>query len=108
MAEETRGGDSLAAPLRKLGIFPKTVVQMISVGEESGTLPEMLLKVADIEERHMRALISDGEKHRRRCGASSLASDARVVETLTGRLGTARLIPGHASRSSAAAVRRAD
>jgi type II secretory pathway component PulF len=55
VAEETRGGDSLAAPLRKLGIFPKTVVQMISVGEESGTLPEMLLKVADIEERHMRA-----------------------------------------------------
>ena len=55
VAEETRGGDSLAAPLRKLGIFPKTVVQMISVGEESGTLAEMLLKVADIEERHMRA-----------------------------------------------------
>jgi type II secretory pathway component PulF len=54
VAEETRGGDSLAAPLRKLGIFPKTVVQMISVGEESGMLPEMLLKVADIEERHMR------------------------------------------------------
>ena len=55
VAEETRGGDSLAAPLRKLGIFPKTVVQMINVGEESGTLDEMLLKVADIEERHMRA-----------------------------------------------------
>jgi general secretion pathway protein F len=55
VAEETRGGDSLATPLRKLGIFPKTVVQMISVGEESGMLPEMLLKVADIEERQMRA-----------------------------------------------------
>ena len=54
VAEETRGGDSLAAPLRELGIFPKTVVQMISVGEETGMLPEMLLKVADIEERHMR------------------------------------------------------
>jgi general secretion pathway protein F len=55
VAEETRGGDSLAAPLRKLGIFPKTVIQMISVGEETGKLDEMLLKVADIEERHMRA-----------------------------------------------------
>lgn len=55
VAEETRGGDSLAAPLRKLGMFPKTVVQMISVGEETGKLDEMLLKVADIEERHMRA-----------------------------------------------------
>ena len=55
VAEETRGGDSLATPLRKLGIFPRTVIQMISVGEESGTLDQMLLKVADIEERHMRA-----------------------------------------------------
>jgi type II secretory pathway component PulF len=54
VAEETRGGDSLAAPLRKLGVFPKTAIQMISVGEETGQLDEMLLKVADIEERHMR------------------------------------------------------
>jgi type II secretory pathway component PulF len=57
VAEETRGGDSLAAPLRKLGIFPRTVVQMIAVGEESGRLDDMLLKVAAIEERHMRAKI---------------------------------------------------
>jgi len=28
---------------------------MIAVGEESGKLDEMLLKVADIEERHMRS-----------------------------------------------------
>ncbi len=54
VAEETRGGDSLAAPLRKLRVFPRTVIQMISVGEETGKLDEMLLKVADIEERHMR------------------------------------------------------
>jgi general secretion pathway protein F len=55
VAEETRGGDSLATPLRKLGVFPRTVIQMIDVGEESGKLDEMLLKVADIEERQMRA-----------------------------------------------------
>jgi general secretion pathway protein F len=55
VAEETRGGDSLATPLRKLGLFPRTVVQMISVGEESGKLDEMLLKVAELEERHMRS-----------------------------------------------------
>ncbi|HEY4414287.1 MAG TPA: type II secretion system F family protein [Verrucomicrobiae bacterium] len=55
VAEETRGGNSLATPLRKLGIFPGTVIQMIDVGEQTGTLDEMLLKVADIEERHMRA-----------------------------------------------------
>lgn len=55
VAEEARGGDSLAAPLRKLGVFPGTVIQMISVGEESGKLDEMLLKVAEIQEREMRA-----------------------------------------------------
>ncbi len=55
VAEDTRGGNSLATPLRKLGIFPKTVVQMIDVGEETGRLDEMLLKVADIEERQMRS-----------------------------------------------------
>jgi type II secretory pathway component PulF len=57
VAEETRGGNSLAAPLRKLGVFPRSVVQMIDVGEESGKLDEMLLKVATIEERRMRARI---------------------------------------------------
>lgn len=54
VAEDTRGGHSLAMPLRKLGVFPKNAVQMINVGEETGKLDEMLLKVADIEERHMR------------------------------------------------------
>ncbi len=55
VSEETRGGDSLARPLRKLGVFPKTAIQMIDVGEESGKLPEMLLKIAEIQERDTRA-----------------------------------------------------
>src|SRR6185503_2369846 len=55
VSEETRGGDSLATPLRKIGVFPNTVIQMISVGEETGTLDQMLLRVAEIEERHMRS-----------------------------------------------------
>jgi type II secretory pathway component PulF len=55
VAEDARGGHSLATPLRKMGIFPRTVVQMIDVGEETGRLDEMLLKVAEIEERQMRA-----------------------------------------------------
>lgn len=54
VSEETRGGDSLAGPLRKLGVFPRTVTQMINVGEETGRLDEMLLKVAQVEERRMR------------------------------------------------------
>jgi general secretion pathway protein F len=55
VSEETRGGDSLARPLRKLRIFPQNMIQMINVGEETGRLDEMLLKVAEIEERHMRS-----------------------------------------------------
>lgn len=55
VAEETRGGDSLAAPLRKMALFPRAVIQMIEVGEETGRLDAMLLKIAEIEERHMRA-----------------------------------------------------
>lgn len=55
VTEQTRGGQSLAAPLRKMNIFPKSVIQMIDVGEETGRLDEMLLKVASIEERQMRA-----------------------------------------------------
>jgi len=55
VGEETRGGDSLAAPLRKLGIFPRSAVQLIAAGEESGKLDDMLAKVAEIEERHLRA-----------------------------------------------------
>ncbi len=57
VTEETRGGASLAASLRRLGIFPKSVVQMIAVGEETGKLDDMLLKVASIEERQTRARI---------------------------------------------------
>ena len=37
VAEETRGGHSLATPLRKLGIFPKTVVQISTWGKKPGS-----------------------------------------------------------------------
>jgi type IV pilus assembly protein PilC len=40
-------GDSLTAPLQSSGLFPSTVISMIDVGEQSGALPDMLLKVAD-------------------------------------------------------------
>jgi len=55
VTEETRKGDSLAGPLGKAGLFPKTAIQMVHVGEETGKLDVMLLKVADMEEKQMRA-----------------------------------------------------
>ncbi|HBD09843.1 MAG TPA: pilus assembly protein PilC [Syntrophobacteraceae bacterium] len=40
-------GQTVAEPLAKSGVFPPMVVQMISVGEATGALDEMLSKIAD-------------------------------------------------------------
>jgi type IV pilus assembly protein PilC len=40
-------GDTISEPLRTSGVFPPMVVQMISVGEQTGALDEMLSKIAD-------------------------------------------------------------
>lgn len=40
-------GETIAGPLDESGVFPPMVVQMISVGEETGTLGAMLQKIAD-------------------------------------------------------------
>ncbi len=40
-------GNTIAEPLKKSGVFPPMVVQMIGVGEQTGALDEMLDKVAD-------------------------------------------------------------
>ena len=42
-----REGDTIAEPLRHSGVFDDLVVNMIQVGEESGALEDMLLRVAD-------------------------------------------------------------
>lgn len=40
-------GANIATPLRESGVFPSMVTQMISVGEETGALDQMLTKIAD-------------------------------------------------------------
>jgi type IV pilus assembly protein PilC len=45
-----REGDPIGEPLEKSGLFPPMVVQMISIGEETGALDSMLGKVADFYE----------------------------------------------------------
>lgn len=42
-----REGNKLSAPLAESGLFPSMVTHMIDVGEESGRLSEMLVKVGD-------------------------------------------------------------
>ncbi|HWQ51002.1 MAG TPA: type II secretion system F family protein [Terriglobales bacterium] len=46
--ESVRKGAPLSAPIRKLGFFPPMVPSMIEIGEESGTLEEVLDKTAGI------------------------------------------------------------
>lgn len=50
MKEETASGEQLQAAMRRSGLFPNMVVQMIAIGEESGSIDAMLAKVADIYE----------------------------------------------------------
>jgi len=40
-------GDTITAPLKESGVFPPMVTQMISVGEKTGGLDDMLQKIAD-------------------------------------------------------------
>jgi len=51
--ESIREGEKIADPLRAAGIFPPMVLQMISVGEETGNLETMLAKIADFYDQEV-------------------------------------------------------
>ena len=56
-SENISSGASLARPLAASGYFPKTVVEMIAVAEESNTLDKVLVEIADgLEKRTSRRL----------------------------------------------------
>ena len=46
--DSVKEGESIVLPLETSGAFPPMVISMIDVGEETGQLPEMLLKVAEV------------------------------------------------------------
>jgi len=46
-------GNTLTAPLEASGIFPLMVTQMISIGEQTGSLEEMISKIADFYEEEV-------------------------------------------------------
>lgn len=56
--EEIKRGSNLAAPLERMGIFPLMVTQMISVGEEAGSLDAIMEKVADFYDEEVETSIS--------------------------------------------------
>ncbi len=46
--DAVKEGESIVTPLQASGIFPSMVISMVDVGEETGQLPDMLLKIADV------------------------------------------------------------
>lgn len=45
--ESVKEGETITHPLESSGVFPPMVVSMVDVGEQTGALPEMLLRIAD-------------------------------------------------------------
>jgi len=62
VSDAVRGGEPLAEPLKRTGVFPSLVTNMVAVGEETGSLDTMLTRVADAYDAEvankLRSLIS--------------------------------------------------
>jgi type IV pilus assembly protein PilC len=52
------GGETIAGPLQTSGVFPPMVISMISVGEQTGGLDEMLSKIADFYDAEVDVAVS--------------------------------------------------
>jgi type IV pilus assembly protein PilC len=48
--DSVKEGESVVGPMESSGVFPPMVTSMVQVGEETGQLPDMLVKVADVYE----------------------------------------------------------
>ena len=48
--DSVKEGESVVGPMETSTIFPPMVTSMVQVGEETGQLPDMLVKVADVYE----------------------------------------------------------
>ena len=58
--ERVREGEALSKPLADSGRFPQLATQIITVGEETGQLDEMLFKIGDIYEQRVKSFIKKG------------------------------------------------
>lgn len=52
-----REGNRLSTPLAKCGLFPDMVICMIDIGEESGKLADMLVKIGDFYDKEVEATV---------------------------------------------------
>ncbi|HAV43310.1 TPA: pilus assembly protein PilC [bacterium] len=53
-----REGERIADPLKECPVFPPMVIQMVAVGEETGSLDLMLSKIADYYDREVDAAVA--------------------------------------------------
>jgi general secretion pathway protein F len=58
IAEGVKEGRGLTGPMLESGRFPRFVVQVVRVGEESGTLEQRLLQLADIYDDEVRTAVT--------------------------------------------------
>lgn len=56
--EEISSGKTIALPLAQAKIFPSMVIQMINVGENTGTLDQMLMKIAEFYEAEVETAVA--------------------------------------------------
>jgi len=56
-ADSVRNGDTLADPLAESGAFPAMVTRMIGVGEKTGALEIMLMKISDFYDSEVKAMV---------------------------------------------------
>ena len=56
-ADSVRNGETLADPLARSEVFPSMVTRMIAVGEKTGALETMLMKISDFYDSEVRATV---------------------------------------------------
>ncbi len=55
--ERIREGESIHAPMKRTGVFPPIVTNLIAVGEEAGNLEDILYKISDYYDQEIDATI---------------------------------------------------
>lgn len=57
VAAQLKEGKGLGKPLMETGLFPKLAVHLVMVGEETGKLQDMLIRIADIYDREVQGAV---------------------------------------------------
>lgn len=57
MRDEVATGQQINVSMKETGLFPNMVVQMLAIGEETGSVDSMLAKVADFYEEEVDAMV---------------------------------------------------